>query len=335
MSVEFQDYYQTLGVSRDATDQEIQKAFRGLARKYHPDINKEAGAEDKSKEINEAYEVLGDSEKRKRYDTLGANWKAGEQFQPPPGWENLFSGFAANGAGFSSGQMGSGFSDFFDMLFGGAGSAGMGGGMGPMGFDASSMFSGPRQTGRNGETIEATLECSIEELINPVKRRISFQVREVDPQGRAELKQKSYEVAIPKGVSDGGCIRLAGQGGKGAGGGKDGDLLLRIKLRKHPRYRVDGHNLILPVPIAPWEAALGASVAVKTPTGEISLKVPSGSQSGQRLRVKGKGLPKSEKTNGDLFVELKIVVPKELTEKEKELFSELAKESPFHAREDS
>jgi curved DNA-binding protein len=335
VGVSFQDYYETLGVQRGAAKSEIKKAYRKLAKKYHPDSSDDPKSEDRFKEINEAYEVLGNDEKRKRYDALGANWNAGQDFRPPPGFENVRFEFNGGGA--------EGMSDFFRMIFGGMG-GGMGGGPmggfrsagGPMG--GMGGFGGPGMGGfqqahrprpRKGRNHEVELDISVEEAFHGGKKSLALEV--VDPGG--SRTQKTYQVKLPVGVKDGTRIRLGGQGGKGSAGGADGDLLLKVRFRKHPRYEVKGHDLTVKVPLAPWEAALGTKVPLQTLDGEVKLTIPAGSQGGQKLRLKGRGLKKSEKDRGDLFARLEIAVPKSLSEREKELFEQLAEASEFDPRE--
>jgi curved DNA-binding protein len=314
LPVTFRDYYEVLGVPRGASDDEIRSAYRKLARTYHPDVNKEAGAEDRFKEVSEAYEVLRDPEKRARYDQLGANWKAGEDVSGASG----FGGFGAGQGGFGSGQGGfgdvrvefgdgNGFSDFFESLFGGRGPGARRGG----GFEGFSTRGGDQ---------EATLEITLEEAAKGGRRKISL------GGGR------DYEVDIPAGVRDGQRIRLAGEGAAGAGGGPSGDLFLRVRIKPHRRFRLEGGDLHVDLPVAPWEAALGASVEVPTLDGTARVKVPAGSSSGRRLRLKGEGMPGPGKRRGDLFAQVKIVVPKKLSERERELFESLAESSDFDPR---
>ncbi|UCG19723.1 MAG: J domain-containing protein [Deltaproteobacteria bacterium] len=318
MSVKFQDYYEILGANRNASEDEIKRAYRKLARKYHPDVNKDKGAEDKFKQINEAHEVLKDPEKRKLYDQLGPDWQAGQDFKPPPGWENVH--FEFGGPGAEAFDFGGGFSDFFEMLFGGR----MGG--------------GGRASARQGSWVlrgqdhEAEIEIDLESAYHGVTRTLTLQGHEIDPQGQVHPKVQNIQVKIPPGVTDGTRIRLAGKGGEGMGGGPPGDLYLKVHIEPHPRFTLDGHNLQVEVPIAPWEAALGATVQVVTMDGAVNLKIPPGSQSGQKLRLRGKGFPKKGGERGDLIARLKIVVPKNLTAREKELFAEMAKVSSFKAR---
>lgn len=314
MAVKFQDYYEVLGVNRSASQDDIQKAFRKLARKYHPDVNKSPEAEDKFKQLNEAYEVLKDPDKRKKYDQLGANWKAGQEFTPPPGWENVQFHFQGGDFGDAGG-----FSDFFRTFFGGAG------GFGGFG-DGMRGAAGQRTAGgwaRPGEDHEAEVEVSLEEAFHGGTKKI--QLEEAG-------QRRSYDVTIPKGVGEGSRIRLPGQGGRGIGGGSAGDLYLRVRLRPHPRFRVQGHDLTTTVTIAPWEAALGAEVNVPLIDGNVTMKIPPGTQGGQIMRLRGKGLPKRGGESGDVRVTVQIAVPKQLTERERELFDTLAKESQFRPR---
>ena len=319
MAVKFQDYYETLGVGRNASEDEIKKAYRKLARKYHPDVNKGEEAEEKFKRINEAHEVLKDPEKRKRYDQLGPDWQAGQDFKPPPGWEDVHFEFG-NGAQAEAFNFGGGFSDFFETLFGGR----MGGGAGAQ----------ARQTAwiMRGQDHEAEVEVSLEDAFHGATRTLTLQGHEVDAQGRVRPTTQNLKVKIPSGVTDGTRIRLAGKGGEGMGGGPTGDLYLKVKLEPHQRFRVAGHDLEVELPVAPWEAALGATVEVPIIDGTVKLKIPPGTQSGQKLRLRGKGLPRKGDDQGDLFARVKIVVPKDLSPREKELFSEMAKLSGFNPR---
>lgn len=340
MSVTFQDYYETLGVSRTATAQEISKAYRKLARKYHPDVSKETGAEAKFKQATEAYEVLKDSEKRSRYDTLGANHKAGQDFQPPPGWENMFSGFGGGegqggvhfqfgGAGGGAGSAG-GFSDFFSMLFGETNQAGNGN------WDSrgQSPFERPMRA-TVGQSIEAELKVSLEDAFQGGSKKISLEVPEADARGMIRQVRKTYQVKIPAGVADGSVIRLAGQGEKSRSGGSPGDLLLKVRYSAHPRFQVEGNTLTTTLSLTPWEAALGAKIDVETLSGKITMNIPAGSQSGTKLRVKGKGLPLGKNTVGDLLVELAVQVPATLSTEEKKLYEQLKDVSTFNPRETS
>jgi curved DNA-binding protein len=313
LPVAFRDYYKVLGVPRGASEEEIRSAYRKLARTYHPDVNKDPGAEERFKEVSEAYEVLRDPEKRERYDRLGANWKAGEDVSGAEGFEGFRqAGFGQQG-GFGDVRVefgeGGDFSDFFESLFGARGARG--GRARTAGFDGFST---------RGADQEATLELSLEEAARGGRRKISL------GDGR------DYEVNVPAGVRDGQRIRLAGEGGPGAAGGPAGDLFLRVRIKPHPRFRVEGRDLHLDLPVAPWEAALGASVEVPTLDGSTRVKVPAGSSSGRKLRLKGQGMPGPRGARGDLFATVKIVVPKKPTKKERELYEQLAEASSFDPR---
>jgi len=314
MAVKFRDYYDVLGLARTATDDEIKKAYRTLARKYHPDVNPgDKTAEEKFKELNEAYAVLSDPEKRKRYDQLGANWKTGSDFTPPPGWEyahenyeDLGDIFGAAGAGRGA----TGFSDFFESLFGGR--RGTRAGPGP-GF------------AMRGADIEAEIVLTLEEAHRGVTRSITLQ----SPTG-----PKTLDVTIPAGVREGSVIRLAGQGMPGTGNAPAGDLLLHVRLRPHPLFTVVGESDIqIELPVAPWEAALGARVTVPTLDGSVEMTIPAGSQGGQQLRLRDQGLRQRQGGRGAEYVRLRIVNPPRLTESEKELYEKMAKASRFNARE--
>ena len=324
MSVHFQDYYKLLGVSRSASQDEIQKAYRKLARKYHPDINKSPEAEEKFKEVNEAYEVLKDPEKRGRYDSLGKGWQGGQEFRPPPNFEDLFGAhFGGQQKGPAGmGASGSGFSDFFDLLFGAGG-----------GFEG---FSGKQFGGKShpskGPNIEAEIIVSLDDAYRGATKAISFDVVENTPMGPGKRERKNYKVRIPPGTADGGVIRLAGQGGKGRSGTAPGDLLLKVRVAQDPRFRVQGKDLETTLKISPWEAALGSKLDVPTLNGNVKLSIPAGSQSGQRLRLKDKGMPGKGNTAGDLFVRLQVLVPKKLSAEERDLMQKLQKTSTFDPR---
>ncbi len=312
MAVQFRDYYETLGVSKTASDDEIRKAFRKLARKYHPDVNKDkAAAEEKFKQLNEAYEVLGDPEKRKQYDELGANWNQQGGFQPPPGWgaqKQPGGGFyrypsGDGGAEFEFG--GTGFSDFFEAFFGGS----------RRGFRGGDF--GRSSEAERGSDVEADIMVTLEEALHGSKRTVSLRRSGAN-------KVEKYQVKIPKGVHEGQRIRLAGQGEAGAGGGKSGDLFLRVRLARHPEFTVEGSDLIHEERVQPWQAALGCELEVPTLERAVRLKVPAGTQSGQRFRLRGHGLPSANGARGDLFVLLQIQIPKKLTDRERELWNQLA-----------
>jgi curved DNA-binding protein len=342
MPVEFKDYYQTLGVPRTASSDDIRKAFRTLARQYHPDVAKDKNkrvAEEKFKAINEAHEVLGDPAKRKRYDELGADWKEGAGFRPPPGGQSYRtygarSGPADSREGFEFG--GTGFSDFFEQFFGGGRGAARAGG-----FEETDV--------ERGRDIEAVLMVTLEEALNGSVRSISLRRNALCPEchgtgakGRSVCPQcrgagvvsitQNHKVKIPAGVRDGQRLRVASQGEPGEGGGPAGDLYLRVRLAGHPDFRVEGGNLYYDLDLAPWEAALGTSVSVPALNGALRIKIPPGTQNGQRLRVQGRGLPGRAGERGDLFVVARIQMPKEITEREKVLWRQLAAESPYKPR---
>jgi curved DNA-binding protein len=311
MAVKFKDYYEVLGVPRGASDDEIRKTYRKLARKYHPDVNpNDKSAEEKFKDINEAYEVLSDAEKRKRYDELGANWKSGADFTPPPGAGNGRVDFTGFGDAFGGARGASDFSDFFESLFGGRNSR-----------RNSADFRMPAQD------IEAEISLTLEEAHHGVKRNITLQ-------GPGTDHMKSLEVTIPPGVRDGTLIRLAGQGEPGTNGGTRGDLYLHVRIEPHPLFEIVGHaDVQIELPVAPWEAALGAKVIVPTLDGPVEMKIPADTQGGQRLRLRGQGLNKRRGSRGDQYVKIKIVIPPKLSTKEKDLFEKLAAESRFDPRE--
>lgn len=326
MAVKFKDYYDTLGVSRTATQDEIQRAYRKLARKHHPDVNKAPEAEERFKEIGEAYEVLKDPEKRSKYDELGADWKAGQEFRPPPGWDAHFD-FGRGGGGQTGFQWGGaeGFSDFFETLFGGQGfrqtrgGPRRGRGQGPVWSQA-------------GSDQEATIRISMEDAFRGGARPITLQFQSVTPEGQLSVQEKSYEVKIPPGILPGQKIRLTGQGGEGTGGGPRGDLYLKVDLDAHPKYRLKGRDLYMDLPVSPWEAVLGSEVQILTPSGSVTLKVPPGTQSGRKLRLRGRGMPNAKGTPGNLYAVIHIVVPDEPSEREKALFEELRGASTFNPR---
>lgn len=310
--MEFKDYYRILGVEDDASAQDIKTAYRRLARKYHPDVSKEADADDRFKEVNEAYEVLKDPDKRGEYDQLKAYGGRDPQggFQPPPDWA---SGAHFRQGGFT-GADASQFSDFFDTMFGRGRQPG-----------------GQGWYAMRGDDVHHRLGIFLEEAFNGAEKVISLRMPEVDGEGRVRQRQRNLKVKIPAGVTDGQHIRLRGQGAPGTGGAEAGDLYLEIQLAPHPLYAVDGRDLTMKLPVAPWEAALGATVRVPTLAGAVQLKVPAGAQSGTRLRLKGKGLP--GKPAGDLYVSLQLAMPPDQTERSKALFQELAEEVPFNPRE--
>jgi curved DNA-binding protein len=289
--MKYKDYYKVLGVARGASDEDIKKAYRKLARKYHPDVSKETGAKEKFQEVAEAYETLRDKEKRAAYDSLGSH-RAGQSFRPPPDWFDRFGG----------GQPGD---------FGGV--------------DLSDLFEsfGRRGRGRHmripGEDYEVAVRLSLEEAARGAERQL-------------RVGERTLQARIPRGTIDGQRLRLAGQGGPGGGGAPAGDLYLVVSLEPHARFKANGHDLDTEVPLTPWEAALGAAVDVPTLDGEVRMKVPAGSSSGQKLRLAGKGLPRPGGGAGDLYAALKIVLPRELTGEERRLFEELQAASKFNPR---
>ncbi|MBI3414550.1 MAG: J domain-containing protein [Verrucomicrobia bacterium] len=344
MSVEFKDYYQTLGVPKNASDEEIRKAFRKLARQYHPDVAKnKAQAEEKFKEINEANEVLSDPAKRKKYDTLGPDWKQGPQFRPPPGAGRRGRRGAGPQAGPSEGDFefgGTGFSDFFEQFFGGRAH---GGGFGRGAFADEAVPARGRDT-------EADVLVSLEEVVTGSVRPITLRRTTLCGKcgGDGELNDRAcpvcggsgqiistenYKVKIPAGVRDGQKLRLAGRGESSSSAGTAGDLLLNVRLAKHPEFRAEGGDLYYDLDLAPWEAALGTNVSVPTLKGRVNIKIPPGTQTGQRLRVRERGLPDRAGKCGDLFVNVVIQVPPSLNEQERVLWEQLARESSFRPRE--
>jgi curved DNA-binding protein len=312
--MKFKDYYQTLGVPREASADDIKHAYRRLARKYHPDLNKEADAEARFKELGEAYEVLKDPEKRAAYDDVGKRWQPGAE-QPPPGWD---SGYEFRGGDADADAGGAGgygeHSDFFEALFGRRGAQAR------------------RRAPPRAQDHHAKVLIDLADAYRGAQRGIRLQVPTLDAQGQLVLSERTLDVAIPAGVREGQHLRLAGQGAPGFDGAPAGDLYLEIHFRPHPLYRVDGRDVYLDLPIAPWEAALGASVDVPLPDGSVQMSIPAGSGQGRKLRLKGKGIP--GKTPGDLYVVLQIVVPAPTTDAQRQAWGELAKAQPFNPRAD-
>jgi curved DNA-binding protein len=299
--MEFKDYYQTMGVPREASAEDIRRAYRKLARKYHPDVSKEPDAEARFKEVGEAYEVLKDPEKRAAYDQLGANWKAGQEFRPPP---DSTAGFEFSGGGPDA-------SEFFEALFGRrAGPGGQGRGS----FRAQS------------ENRHARVLIDLEDAYVGATRVITLRTPEVDARGQVSLREHTLNVTIPRGIRPGQHIRLAGQGAPASGGGAPGDLYLEVDFRPHALYRVEERDVYLDLPVAPWEAALGATVKVPTPSGPVELKVPPGTAAGRKLRLKGRGIPASPP--GDLYVVLQIALPPADTEAAQTVYSTMSTQFP-------
>ena len=304
--MEFKDYYDTLGVARDATQDEIKRAYRKLARKYHPDVSKEADAEAHFKQVGEAYEVLKDPEKRAAYDQLGSGWQAGEDFRPPPDWDQ---GFEFHGGGFEDAD----FSDFFESLFGQRGHR-----------------RGQREYHARGTDTHARVSIDLEDAYHGGERKLTLKHSELGADGRPQLRERTLNVRIPKGVRQGQHIRLANQGGAGIGHGGAGDLYLEIEFARHPLYHVDGKDVYLDLPVAPWEAALGATIKVPTPAGKVDLKIPANSVGGRRLRLKGRGIPAQQP--GDLYVVLQVALPRADGEAAKQAYREFERQLDFNPR---
>ena len=310
--MEFKDYYLILGVAKDASAEDIKRARRKLARKYHPDVSKEPDAAERMKEINEAYEVLGDAEKRAAYDQLGERYRAGQEFRPPPDWDAGFEFSGAPGAGHGSGD----FSEFFESLFGGLG--------------GRARRAGGAAHAARGEDHHAKILIDLEDAWRGASRQISLRAPEVDAAGHVHLKERVLNITIPKGIRAGQMIRLAGQGHPGFGGAPAGDLYLEVQFRPHPLYRVEERDLYLDLPVTPWEAALGASVRVPTPDGALEMRIPPDSANGRTLRLKGRGLP--GQPPGDLYVRLSVVLPPAGNEKAKQIYETMARELAFNPR---
>lgn len=306
-TVEYKDYYQTLGVEKNASADDIKKAYRKLVRKYHPDVSKVSDAEKKTKELNEAYDVLGDAEKRAAYDELGRGHRPGQPFEPPPDW----------GSAYDFGAGGGNAEDFFSDLFAHAGRRG-----GQRGAGA--------QFKMRGDDIHASISIPLQDAYHGASRTITLRVPERDAQGRVVTRDRTLSVNIPKGVMPGQQLRLAGQGHPGINGGAAGDLFLEVELQADPRYRVEGRDVYENVPVAPWEAALGAQIDVPTPSGQVQVTVPAGSQPGRKLRLKGRGIPGHPP--GDLYLILDLVLPPANDERARELYQTMAREMAFNPR---
>jgi len=314
MAIDYKDYYEILGVGKDASQDQIRRAYRKLARKHHPDISKSPDAEEKFKELNEAYEVLGDPEKRTRYDQLGATWQAGYGTGPPPDWEGAQFSYSTDDAGQ--------FSDFFRTLFGGGRGA----------WQEAELRGGATRR-RRGRDHESEIGISLEDAYHGGSKTVDLERVEIGGDGRPVRVRKSYEVKIPAGITEGSLIRLSGQGGEGSGGGAPGDLYLRVRIRPDSRFALHDHDLAYTVDISPWEAALGTKITIPTIDGKVSMTLPQGTQTGQTFRLRGKGMPLgSGSSHGDMLVTTRVVVPTKLTEEEKRLFGELARESRFQPR---
>ena len=305
--MQYKDYYKTLGVEKEATQDQIKQAYRRLARKYHPDVSQESDAEERFKEVGEAYEVLKDPEKRAAYNQLGNEWRAGQEFRPPPDWD----------AGFEfSGNDDSAFSDFFESLFGRA---------------HAHPGRGAYQYSGRGQNHHAKVMIDLEDAYVSTPRQISLQSPYIDESGHIRTRERTLNVRIPKGVVQGQHIRLAGQGDPGAGSGESGDLFLEVEFRSHPLYHVQGRDVYLDVPVAPWELALGAQVRVPTPSGKIAVSIPPSSQPGDKLRLAGRGIP--GKNKGDLYVVLRVVLPPADSENRRQIYQNMKKEMNFNPRE--
>jgi curved DNA-binding protein len=316
--VEYKDYYRIMGVDRDASQDEIKRAYRKLARKYHPDVSSEPDAEERFQEVQEAYEVLKDPEKRAAYDRLGQNWREGQGFEPPPGWDE---GFEFTGGGFTGGDAGA-FSDFFESLFGRGsayGHAHGGGGFGGFG----------GLHGR-GQDHFARVEITLEEAYQGSQHPVKLQAPATDARGRVQTRERTLNVRIPAGVTEGQQIRLSGQGGEGMGQGGRGDLYLEIAIRPHPLFRPERRDVHLDLPIAPWEAALGETVTVPTLGGDVEMRIPAGARSGQRLRLRGRGLPGSPA--GDQYLHLQVVVPQARNDADRRLYEQMREQMDFDPR---
>jgi curved DNA-binding protein len=329
MPVEFKDYYRVLGVTPKATDDEIKKAFRTLARKYHPDVAKDKkSAEEKFKEINEANEVLSDPESRRKFDQLGADWKTGAESRPPPGRSGAqFTGRGARSGGEDFQFGGTGFSDFFEQFFGGR--SGQPRGASPFDSQEFSNGQGEAARARRGHDIQGDILITLDEVLNGAVRAISVR-RTNASTGREETE--TYQVRVPKGVHAGQSIRLPGKGGEGSNGGSAGDIYLRVRYAQHPDWQVRGFDLIGHLELAPWEAVLGATVRVQTLEGHVSIKIPAGFQQGQKLRVRGRGLPAGAGKHGDLYIEASVQVPSQIGKEDERLWKELAASSTFNPR---
>lgn len=311
--MEFKDYYTIMGVQRDAAQDDIKKAYRRLARKYHPDVSKEADAEARFKEIGEAYAVLRDPEKRASYDQLGADWKAGQEFRPPPNWD---AGFEFTGGPYTDAGA-SAYSDFFETLFG-------------RGFRDGGQARQRAGFRARGEDHHAKVMIDLEDAYRGATRTIALQTPQLDDSGHVSMGRRNLKVRIPKGVKQGQRIRLAGQGSPGIGDGPAGDLYLEIAFNSHDLYTVEGRDIYLDLPITPWESALGATVKVPTPAGAVDLVVPKGTASGAKLRLKGRGIPGSPP--GDLYVVARLTLPPADSEAARELYRKMEKELTYNPR---
>ena len=314
--MDFKDYYKAMGVARDATQDDIKRAYRRLARKYHPDVSKAADAEVRFKELGEAYEVLKDPEKRAAYDQLGQNWQAGQEFRPPPDWGTGFEFTDDSGDAESAAR----FSEFFESLFGHG-----------QGFTAGVHTHQRRARGR-GEDHHSRIEISPYDAFHGATLGLQLQIPEYDAQGYLKNRLRKLQVRIPRGVTSGKRIRLAGQGGAGSNGGPAGDLYLEVRLKPDRLYQVEGKDVFVNLPLAPWEAALGGKVQVPTLAGKVDLNIPAGARTGQKLRLKGRGLPVAGEAAGDQIVVLQIMTPPADSAEKRALYEKMARELPFNPR---
>lgn len=317
--MDYKDYYKTMGVARDASQDDIKRAYRKLARKFHPDVSKEANAEEKFKEVQEAYEVLKDAEKRAAYDQLGTSWRSGQDFRPPPDWGKGFE-FSSN---FGT-RDDPGFSDFFSSLFGARSSYGAGPGA------SAGAGAGRRRYASSGRDHVAKIEIALEDAYQGGTQTIELHAPEMADDGHVTTRPRTLRVSIPAGVTQGQQIRLSGQGSAGFGGGPAGNLYLEVNFKPHPLFQVEGRDITLQLPIAPWEAALGETVHVPTLGGTVDVRIPAGAKSGQRMRLKGRGLPGP--TPGDQYIVLKIVLPPQDTPEARSLYEQMKRELPFDPR---
>lgn len=312
--MEFKDYYQILGVPKTATAEDIKKAYRKLARKYHPDVSKEKDAEKHMRDVNEARDVLSDPEKRAAYDQIGQGYRPGQEFHPPPNWDrdNWDAGYEYSGRGFNGADTAD-FSDFFANLFGQ--------GRRPGGFQ------------QRGEDRHAKIQINLADTYQGAIKTLTLQTHQLDDQGRMSLTEHTLNIRIPKGVKEGQHIRLSGKGNPGVGGGDAGDLYLEIHFIPDARYRIDGRDVYISLPVTPWEAALGAVIEAPTPSGSVKLTIPANSQAGRKLRLKGRGIPADEP--GDLYMELAVVLPPADNDKARQLYETMAKELNFNPRKNT
>lgn len=325
--MEYKDYYKILGVDKKATDDQIKHAYRRLARKYHPDVSKEANAEEQFKNVQEAYEVLKDPQKRSAYDQLGSNWQAGQEFRPPPGWDGGMGGgrtryYTSEDMGNFGGEDLGGFSEFFSQLFGQRRSR--------TNTQGGGGFGGFQQKGGDQH---AKVSISLEDAFKGSSKTLQLQVPEMDATGQVSYKNRTLKINIPAGATEGQQLRLTGQGQPGIGGGPAGDLFLEIHIEPHPYFSLKGKDIFLTLPITPWEAALGADIKVPTLAGAVGLKLKAGAQSGQKMRLKGRGLP-SKATPGDQYAILQIQTPPANTSAEREIYEKMAQIMPFNPRKD-